>query len=242
MVERILWLTVAALLAFVLWRWLAARLEAAAEADWGRPWLNRLDGLNRLFCRRYHHLRADPLPLPERGPAVLAANHLSGLDPLLLIASARRPLRFLIAREQYERFGLTWLFRAVGCIPVDRSHRPELALREALRALRAGEVVAIFPQGRIHVPGRDRPPRLKPGAVRLAQHQGCPLVPCRVDGVRGAGLVVAAVFLPSRARVTAYAPLDCAGQTTEACLGRLECILNAPSAEAVPAACAHEEA
>ncbi len=226
-----------AFVVFVGW-WVAARLEAAAEADWGRPWLNRLDGLNRLFCRRYHRLRADFLPLPERGPAVLAANHLSGLDPLLLIASARRPLRFLIAREQYERFGLTWLFRAVGCIPVDRGHRPELALREALRALQAGEVVAIFPQGRIHVPGRDRPPRLKPGAVRLAQHSACPLVPCRVDGVRGAGLVAAAVFLPSRARVTAYAPMDCAERAVEDCLARLECILNAPSAEAVPAACA----
>ncbi len=226
-----------AVVAWAAWRWGMGRLEAAAEADWGARWLNRLDGLNRLFCRHYHRLRGDVLPLPGRGPAVVAANHLSGLDPLLLIASARRPLRFLIAREQYQRFGLRWLFRAVGCIPVDRSHRPEAALREALRALRAGEVVAIFPQGRIHVPGRDAPPRIKPGAVRLAEHVGCPLLPARVDGVRGRGLVVAAVLIPSRACVRAYPPLDCRAGGAEHCLQRLECILNAPSAAQVPAHC-----
>ncbi len=209
------------------WAWIA--LGRRAEADWGRAWLNRLDGLNRLFCRVYHRLRADPLPLPAQGPAVLVANHLSGLDPLLLIASARRPLRFLIAREQYERFGLRWLFRAVGCIPVDRSRRPELALREALRALRAGEVVAIFPQGRIHVPGRDAPPRIKPGAVYLARQLDCPLVPCRVDGVGAPGWVVGAVWVPSRARVSAFAPRRCPRPAP--CLSALECILNAPDLE-----------
>ena len=234
--EGVVWAG-AALVVWWGWRWAMGRLEALAEADWGARWLNRLDGLNRVFCRRYHRLRGDVLPLPARGPAVVAANHLSGLDPLLLIASARRPLRFLIAREQYQRFGLQWLFRAVGCIPVDRSHRPEAALREALRALRAGEVVAIFPQGRIHVPGRDVAPRIKPGAVRLAEHAACPLLPARVDGVRGRGLVVAAVLIPGRTRVTVYPPLDCRAVGTEACLQRLECILNAPSAAQVPAQC-----
>src|SRR5688500_11612253 len=110
-----LWLLVLA------WRRLMRRLERANKADWGNKWLNRLDGLNRIFCRRFHRLRHGKLSLPEEGGALLASNHVSGLVPLLLIAASRRPLRFMIAREEYERWWLKWLLRAVGCIPVERS-------------------------------------------------------------------------------------------------------------------------
>lgn len=182
------------------------RCRAAARADWGRGWLNCLDGLNRIFCRRFHRLRPVRLPLPRHGPALVVANHVSGLDPLLMIASARRPLRFIIAREQYRRFGLQWLLRAVGCIPVDRAGSPHRALAAARRALERGEVVALFPQGRIHL-DRDGPVRLKPGIVHLARLSGAPVIALRIDGVRGEGRTISAVFRRSRARITAFAPL-----------------------------------
>jgi len=102
------------------------------------------------------------------GCALLACNHISGLDPFLLIAASPRPLRFMIAREEYERFGLRWLFRRGHCIPVDRDRQPERALREALRALNAGEVVAVFPQGGIQRESQGHR-KLKGGVVRLAQ-------------------------------------------------------------------------
>ena len=198
--------------------WAAWRLDRAVRSamrtDWGHRWLNWLDGLNRLFCRRYHRLPDVRLKVPPGGPAVVVANHVSGLDPLLLIAAADRPLRFLIAREQYDRLGLTWLFRAVGCIPVDRKRRPERALREAFAALRAGEVVAIFPHGRIELPRRTPRP-LKSGAFRLALRIGCPLVPARIEAVKGAGMVVRAVFLRSRARLKVWPPFTIGPHDTE---------------------------
>lgn len=194
--------------------------SAARQAEWGAGWLNRLDGVNRLFCRHYHRLHPVRLPVPEEGPALVAANHVSGLDPLLLLASSPRPLRFLIAREEYERPGLSWLFRAVGCIPVDRSARPEQALRAALRALTAGEVVALFPHGRIHLDGAPLRP-LKPGVVWLAQRAGCPVLPARIEGVRGEGRVLPAVLLRSRAVVRVYPPVACEGKETEACLAAI---------------------
>lgn len=184
---------------------LRRRCRAATRADWGRGWLNTLDGLNRIFCARYHRLRAGHLPLPAHGPALVVANHVSGLDPLLLIAAAHRPLRFMIAREQYERFGLQWLLRAVGCIPVDRSASPHRALAAARRALQRGEVVALFPQGRIHL-DHEGHVRLKPGVRHLAELSGAPVYPVRIDGVRGAGRTVTAVFQRSRARLTVYPP------------------------------------
>ncbi len=186
--------------------WSLHRLHRACRranrVDWGRGWVNLLDGLNRLFCYRYHRLNLIGLRLPKTGPAIVVANHVSGLDPLLLVASARRPLRFIIAREEYERFGLTWLFRAIGCIPVDREKRPAQALREALRCLRSGEVVALFPHGKIHLDS-DPPRRIKAGAIRLSQITGAPIFPHRISGIRGAGGVVGGVLLRGRARIRA---------------------------------------
>jgi len=197
----------------------------AQRSDWGKGWLNFLDGLNRIYCRRVHELDDLQLEIPDAGPAIVVSNHVSGLDPLLLIAASHRPLRFLIAREQYRRPWLTWLFRAAGCIPVDRQRRPERALREALKTLRQGEVVALFPHGKIHLDS-DPPRRLKPGAAKLAQATGAPLIPVRITGVRGAGHVLPALFFPSRIQVHTYAPIDCTGLGTQQILHRLALVLN----------------
>ena len=212
------WLVAALGLGLGYWLWRAA--GAARVADWGRPWLNRLEGVNRLFCRHYHRLPEVWLPLPDGGPVVLAANHVSGLDPLLLIAASRRPLRFLIAREEYERPGLTWIFRAVGCIPVDRGRRPEQALRAALRALQAGEVVAVFPHGRIHLDS-DPPRALKPGVVWLARQAGCPVVPARIEGIRAQRHTLLAPLVRSQASVTPRPPVDCVSLGDDDCLERI---------------------
>ncbi len=212
----VLWLLPIALLTLLLWR-----LPRYSAADWGGPWRNRIAGLNTLLCRHLHQLQAEPLALPASGPAVVAANHTSGLDPLLLIAASPRPLRFLIAAEEYRRFGFTWLFRLAGCIPVDRGGNPQRAYREALRRLAEGEVVALFPQGRIQPPGEPSPP-LKGGVVRLAQLAGCAVLPVRIDGVGAAGAVLASVWTPSHARLRLGAPLVCEeGASRRECLDRL---------------------
>lgn len=194
--------------------------EAANEADWGGKWLNRLDGLNRIFCRRFHGLSGDGLHLPERGPVLIASNHVSGLDPLLLIAASRRPLRFVIAQEEYDRWYLRWLFRAIGCIPVRRTRDPHIALYAARRALKDGEAVALFPHGRIHL-DHQPPVPLKRGIVLLSQMTGAPIVPIRIQGVRGQGLTVLAVVLRSRVRLQKRPVVHCRGRTVQVCLDEL---------------------
>ncbi len=207
---------VAALLGWRLFR----MCRAASEADWGHPLLNGIDGLNRMFCHRYHRLRHDTIDLPRQGPALLVSNHVSGLDPLLMIAASRRPLRFIIATEEFERYGLNWLYRAIGCIPVDRSARPEQALRAALRALQQGEVIALFPHGRIHLD--NHPPRkLKGGVAWLARRTACPVVPLRIGGISGHGRVISAVLMRSQATVTAYPPVYCHDADHDDCLDQL---------------------
>lgn len=185
-----------ALMLFV--RQFISTCKKANKTDWGNGFLNTLEGMNRLFCQRYHHLSEVEIPLPESGPAILVSNHISGLDPMLLIASSPRPIRFLIAREQYERFGFKWLFKAVGCIPIDRSKQADNSMRHAIRALHNGEVLAIFPHGKIHLRS-DPPARLKPGAARLAIKVECPIVPVRISGVARQGHVLTPVVVRGRA-------------------------------------------
>lgn len=214
----LLWVVLVASVSLWLLRRFVHVCEAAAQADWGDRWTTCIAGFIALYCRYVHRFQYDAIPLSADGPALVAANHISGLDPFLLITASPRPLRFLIAREQYERFGLNWLFRRAKCIPVDRERQPERALREARRALQAGDVVAVFPQGRIHLE-TERPRKLKGGVVRLAQQFGCAIYPVRVDDVRGVGHTALAVILPSRcAKLRPLPVLECGDQRHDDCL------------------------
>ena len=206
----------------LLWLvWLGFR---AHETNWGQFWLNVLDGWIRLFLKYYHRYQYTPIELPEQGAALLAGNHVSGLDPLMMMAACRRPVRFMIAREEYERFGLRWLFRAGGCIPVERSGNPEKAFREALAALERGEVVGIFPEGGIHLSSHP-PKHLKRGVAVLAELSGARVYPVRVSGAAVEGEALRAVFKRGRARLQALAPMDCAALGQSACLQQLGKIL-----------------
>lgn len=193
------------------YRALVEVLEAHRVAEWGGVWLNRLDGLNRLLCKRFHRLQHDELPLPSQGGALVVANHLSGLDPLLMIAASPRPLRFMIVWHEYDRWWLRWLFEAIGCIPVGGPIGHRAALAAVKRALDAGEIVALFPQGGI-VEDPHAPVRLKRGVVMMAEMSGAPVYPVRVEGVAAVGKTVGAVFVRSRARLWRGEPLHYHGE------------------------------
>ena len=200
----------------------------ANVADWGSFYINVIDGWLRIYCRYYHRFIYQPVPVSESGAALLACNHLSGLDPFLLAAACRRPIRFMIAKEEYERFGLQWLFRAADCIPVERSGRVETAFRASLNALQQGEVVALFPEGAIHK--RDKPPkRLKAGIVKLAKMAKVPITPLQVDGMRAEGTTVTTIFIPSHSRLYTLPILECEELSEEHCLTQLALFLQLKS-------------
>ncbi|MDZ7840801.1 MAG: lysophospholipid acyltransferase family protein [Gammaproteobacteria bacterium] len=191
------------------------------QADWGGPFLNRLDGLMRVFCARFHRLEYEPLPVPVSGGAIVAANHLSGLDPIILAAASGRPLRYVIATEQYERRMFRWFYDQIGCIPVDRTGAPDKAFYAARRALAAGEVIVLFPQGGIRLPDDPRKP-LKRGVIALAAMANVPVIPARISGVGGVGRIVAAVFIRSRARIHAGQPVLVDGRRDDQALLAIE--------------------
>jgi 1-acyl-sn-glycerol-3-phosphate acyltransferase len=110
------------------------------------------------------------------GPCVVAANHESFLDPLVLALAARQPLHSLAKVELWRYRPSAWLLDTLGAIPVRRDRRDLLALAAAADRLRAGLTVAIFPQGTIRGGDWTR------GAARLALATGAPLVPARIIG------------------------------------------------------------
>lgn len=199
----------------------------SARADWGGPYVNWLDGWTRLICRYLHGVKDSWLDLPPTGPAIVVANHVSGVDPLLMIAASRRPLRFLIATEQYERPILHWLFRAAGCIPVDRKGRPEQALRAARRALEQGDVIALFPHGKIHLDS-DPPRPIKGGVLRLAFWTQASIYPIRIDGVKAEGKIIVAPFTPDRVSLTLHPAINVTEPTLKTSLEQITWAIETP--------------
>ena len=87
----------------------------------------------------------------------MAANHESLLDLPLLVLAARQPLHFLAKVELWRYRPGAWLMDALGGIPIRRDRRDLLSVVRAADLLRAGETVALFPQGTVEAPGRAAP-------------------------------------------------------------------------------------
>ena len=115
--------------------------------------------------------------LPVSGPAVVAPNHASVLDGIVLGAALSRELRFLAKAELWRSRLLAWMLDGLGAIRIERGRSDHRALAQAQQALDAGQAVAIFPQGAIR---GDRV--WHRGAARLALVTGAPLVPVRLVG------------------------------------------------------------
>jgi 1-acyl-sn-glycerol-3-phosphate acyltransferase len=122
--------------------------------------------------------------VPPRGPVILASNHTSYLDPLVLayLADRRhRRVRFLTKAELFEKQPLGFLLQQIHQIPVVRNS-PSAAgsLELAVEALERGECVAIFPEGTISL---DLEPMAgKSGTARLAAHSSVPVTPVGLWG------------------------------------------------------------
>lgn len=114
------------------------------------------------------------------GPVIVAANHESLLDPLVLALAARQPLRFLAKVELWRYRPGAWLMDSLGGVPITRDRRDLVSLGRTEELLRAGESVALFPEGTVRGGVWTR------GAARLALVTGAPLVPVRIVGTRRA--------------------------------------------------------
>ena len=156
-----------------------------------------------LFKLEVHGVRN----LPHRGPVLLAANHVSYLDPCVLAAVAYRAgrrIRFLAIADLFSKPGLGWLLREGRMIPVHRGGGAEALVGTARRALAAGEAVLVYPEGTIPAPGQRV--EAQRGAGLLALATSAPVVPVGSWGLERRGRKRPP--LRRRAAVVFGAPLD----------------------------------
>jgi 1-acyl-sn-glycerol-3-phosphate acyltransferase len=165
--------------------------------------------INASYCVFWHQLhKYGRAPLPEHGPAILIANHTSGIDHMLLQAACYRVLGFMIAREYYEWAWIKPFCRYVQCIPVNRDGRDIGATRAAFKALKEGRVLPIFPEGHIVPASGKRLGEIKPGTAFLAVRARVPVVPAYIWGTPETDQIIEALMTPSRARVIFGDPID----------------------------------
>ncbi len=125
--------------------------------------------------------------IPLEGPAVLACNHVSYVDWLIIASASQRPIRFVM---HYVFFNIPWsgrIFRDAKVIPIAGSFEDPQILESAFdriaEELRRGEMVCIFPEGRLTRDGAVR--KLRPGVERIVQTTPVPVIPMYLDGLWG---------------------------------------------------------
>ncbi|HET9436258.1 MAG TPA: (d)CMP kinase [Candidatus Limnocylindrales bacterium] len=136
--------------------------------------------LARLFTRV--RIEGDVRAIPRTGAVIIAANHASNADPVLIGAFLNprigRPMNWLGKREVFEWPVLSWLARHGGVHPVDRGAADVEAFKSAMRILNAGHVLAVFPEGTRSPDGRLQ--AAKDGVAVLAARSGATIVPIGV--------------------------------------------------------------
>ena len=119
--------------------------------------------------------------LPREGGFVLAANHLSNLDPWPLgLPVWPRPIHFMAKAEIFDSPVLGPFVAAQGAFPVRRGERDTGAVERAITFARGGDPVVMFPEGTRRLPGRQI--KHHTGAARVALEAGVPLIPAGISG------------------------------------------------------------
>ncbi|MDH5350905.1 MAG: MFS transporter [Betaproteobacteria bacterium] len=170
--------------------------------------------------------------IPDEGGALIVANHVSFVDALVIAAAVRRPVRFVMDHRIFGIPVLNFVFRTGKAIPIaaakEDARMMERAFAEVAGALRAGDVVCIFPEGRITDTGEIYP--FRPGLTRILQETPVPVVPIALRGLWGSffsRMGGAAMTRPWRMRPFAKiglavgAPLAAAAATPEALQARV---------------------
>lgn len=156
-------------------------------------------GFFRLDVRGLEHI-------PARGGALIAGNHPSVLDGILLLLLVERPVRFLVAEDMYNHRFLRPLFRLMGAIPVYRTRESNSdALHAAVDALEGGQVIGIFPEGTTAYEGTM--PQVRRGVALLALKTGVPVVPLSIRGTAESFPSGAAAPVPGVVRFHFHAPV-----------------------------------
>jgi 1-acyl-sn-glycerol-3-phosphate acyltransferase len=125
--------------------------------------------------------------IPETGPAVLVCNHVSYVDALVIMAGSPRPIRFVMDHRIFETPFAGWVFRHAKAIPIAPTHENAALLERAYdacaEALAQGDLVCIFPEGKLTATGEIN--AFRHGVTRIVERTPVPVIPMALRGLWG---------------------------------------------------------
>ena len=133
--------------------------------------------------------------VPAKGGALLIPNHVTFADGLFIITSIDRRVRFMVYHEYFNKPFIGWVLRSMKAIPIASSGGPKMilqAFREAGKALDAGDIVCIFPEGQLTRTGLMAP--FQRGLQRIVKGRTTPIIPVHLDRL------TSSIFSPANPR------------------------------------------
>jgi 1-acyl-sn-glycerol-3-phosphate acyltransferase len=123
--------------------------------------------------------------VPDEGPALIVCNHVSYMDPLVIMGAIPRPTRFVMYYKIFATPGASWLFRNARAIPIAGAKEDPAVMEAAFaavdQALAEGEIVGIFPEGKLTTDGEIA--AFKSGLERILKTRPVPVVPMALRGM-----------------------------------------------------------
>ena len=149
---------------------LVARVVIALRRMPFTPFQSILFGINYLLVRVLWRAEVrGSLSIPPTQGAVIVCNHRAPIDPFFLYLATRRLIHWMVAKEFVDNPGMSWFFRRVGTISVNRGGIDTAATKMAIRCTQEGGLVGLFPEGRINTTDRTAPARTPRSGVDRAE-------------------------------------------------------------------------
>jgi 1-acyl-sn-glycerol-3-phosphate acyltransferase len=163
-----------------------------------------------LLVHAFYRVRREGLEnIPDEGPCIVVCNHVSYVDAVVIAACVRRPIRFVMDHRIFRVPILSFVFRAMRTIPIasarDDPAVMERAFADAASALAAGEIVGIFPEGRLTHTGELN--RFRPGISRIVQTTPVPVIPMALRGLWGSAFSRARKGRAGRSTIGLFSPI-----------------------------------
>jgi len=169
--------------------------------------LNRFLSLAGLLIAKFlflFHIK-DNYNIPPRGAVIIASNHASFLDPILLGAASKRALNFMAKEELFSLGLFSKLLLNVGAFPIRREALSKSTIKQALDILRAGKALVIFPEGSRSKDGEIG--KGGSGVIWLARATGAFIVPSRIRGSGKAWGVNSLIMRPYPIKISFGRPM-----------------------------------
>lgn len=163
---------------------------------------------NRLMTRLLWRAQiSGPLPVKPGQGALIVCNHIGPIDPAFIALGTDRSVHWMVAREFCEMPLLKYFFRTVEAIPVGRGGVDTAATKLAIRYAQQGDLIGLFPEGRINETERLMLPG-RPGAALIALKAAVPVIPCHISNSPYDGSVLGFFFVPTQTKLKIGRPID----------------------------------